>query len=173
MGKTASEDQRGSISAPDANSSIGEKSGGAKPPRQLITGFGVAMIGVLVFAVFMLFNFKTVVVKGRSMFPTFHTNSKVLTCSAYWLVGPVKDGDVVVLKDTNPDGYIIKRVYKMGGETVDWKLVPESHRLADGPFVVPQGMVYVLGDNRPESEDSRRFGPRRMEDVLGKVIVKP
>jgi signal peptidase I len=173
MGKTANDDQKRIISVETHSGSGGSLEGSVKPRRKLITGFGVVMLAVLAVAIFMLFNFHTVVVKGRSMFPTFHTNSKVLTCSAYWLVGPVKDGDVVVLKDPNPDGYIIKRVYKMGGETVDWKYAPDGYRLANGPYVVPAGDVFVLGDNRPESEDSRRFGPRGAETILGKVLVKP
>jgi signal peptidase I len=131
------------------------------------------MLGVLALTIYMYFTFTTVLVKGRSMFPTFKTNNRVLVCKAYWLVGPIRDGDVVVVKDPNPDGYIIKRIHKMAGEKVDWKYIPDSYPISQLPYRVPEGMVYLLGDNRPESEDSRRFGPRKVEDVLGKVIKKP
>ncbi|AIE86207.1 signal peptidase I [Fimbriimonas ginsengisoli Gsoil 348] len=106
------------------------------------------------------------------MFPTFKSGQHVLVSRAYWLVGPIKDNDVVVLTDTGPTGYIIKRVMWSAGETVNWKWAPENYDIRKGPFVVPPGCVYVLGDNRPESEDSRKFGPRKVEEILGKVLVR-
>jgi signal peptidase I len=129
------------------------------------------MLLVLAFAIFAYLNFKTVEVQGRSMFPTFRTGQRVLVSKAYWLVGPIRDNDVVVLTDTGPTGYIIKRVMWSGGEKVDWKWVPDNYRLELGALTVPPGFIYVLGDNRPESEDSRKFGPRDLKDVIGKVIV--
>lgn len=42
-----------------------------------------------------------------------------------------------------------------------------------GCSVVPRGRVVVLGDNRPNSEDSRHFGPVAMRDIIGKVIGSP
>lgn len=136
-----------------------------------MTGFGFAMLLVLVFAIFFYANFKTVQVSGRSMFPTFKDGQRVLVSKAYWLVGPIQDKDVVVLKDTGPTGFIIKRVYRKENEAVDWKFVPDDYGIDQGTYKVPKGNIYVLGDNLPESEDSRRFGPRPVSDVLGKVIV--
>lgn len=137
----------------------------------MITGFGFALLIVLGFAVFCFLNFSTVVVSGRSMQPTFHTGQRLLVSKAYWLFGPIKDKDIVVLHDTNPADYIIKRVAYLGGETVDWKNVPDEYQIEKGPYVVPTGQIYVLGDNRPESEDSRKFGPRDLTEVIGKVII--
>lgn len=167
MGTKAYEDQETSISGADAP----ETSRPHRKRKRMITGFGVALLFFLVFCVFALFNFHTVVVSGRSMEPTFHTGQRVLVSKAYWLVGPIRDNDVVVLKDTGPTGYIIKRVAYSDGETVDWKWVPDTYPIANGPYKVPEGQVYVLGDNKPESEDSRKFGPRDKGDILGKVIV--
>jgi signal peptidase I len=107
------------------------------------------------------------------MEPTLHTGQKVWVSRAYWLVGPIRDKDIVVVQDSNPDGFIIKRVYKMGGETVDWFNVPKNWTLAQGEYKVPSGQIYLLGDNREESEDSRAFGPRDISTVLGKVVVWP
>lgn len=172
MGRTANEDQSESISersGPKTGSPSGRP---GKGRRQAVTGFGFAMMIVLLFAVGFWKFFKTVQVSGRSMYPTFKDGQRILVCSAYWLpfVGPIKDGDVVVLKDTGPTGYIIKRVCWMGGEKVDWKWSPDSYDIRNGQFQVPPGNIYVMGDNRPESEDSRRFGPRPISDVLGKVL---
>lgn len=172
MGKTVNEDQRESISEGSRPTATLNDGTPGKGRKRALTGFGFVMIAVLFFAIVFYFNFKTVVVSGRSMFPTFHTGQRVLVSKAYWLVGPIQDKDVIVLKDDNPTGYIIKRVYKMAGETVDWKYIPEDYPLGKGPYVVKKDSVYVLGDNLPESFDSRRFHERPMEDVLGKVIVK-
>jgi len=175
MGKTANEDQQESISEGPTSSSSSETSESKGTPKKgrkrAITGFGFVMLAFLAFAIFGYLNFTTVEVQGRSMFPTFHTGQRVLVGKAYWIVGPIKDGDVVVLKD-GPTGHIIKRVYKMGGETVDWKYVPGDWGLAKGPYKVREGCVYVLGDNLKESEDSRVFHERPLEDVVGKVIVR-
>lgn len=131
------------------------------------------MLLVLAFSVFFYLNFKTVQVSGVSMVPTFKDGQRVLVSKAYWLIGPIRNKDIVVISDDGPTGFMIKRVYKMAGETVDWKNIPDGHKIADGPFVVPEGTVFVLGDNRDQSEDSRRFGPVELEKILGKVVVRP
>lgn len=90
--------------------------------------------------------------------------------SAYWLVGDVKVGDVVVLRDPER-GVYIKRVHAMPGDTVEPYLAPRrGWSLRQGDFVVPPGTIYVLGDNRPASEDSRDLGPIPREELLGKVL---
>jgi signal peptidase I len=78
-----------------------------------------------------------------------------------------------VLHDTGPTGYIIKRVKWLGGQRVDWKWVPEDHEFTSGDYIVPEGQVYVLGDNKDHSEDSRKFGPVPMKEIIGKVVVWP
>ncbi len=142
-----------------------------KGKKRVITGFTSLLILLLCFVIFFYANFKTVQVTGVSMLPTLKNGQRVLVSKAYWLIGPLRNKDVVVLRDSGPTGYMIKRIYRMGGEKVDWKLVPEGHKLSDGEFVVPEGMIYVLGDNKPESEDSRRYGPVPPGEVLGKVWV--
>jgi signal peptidase I len=144
--------------------------------KRVITGFGFVLLMVLAFALFAFETLHTVVVKGVSMYPTFKDGQRVLVCRAYWLVGPLKDKDVVVLRDKespdNPDAYIIKRIYKMAGEKVDEVNCPHNWKLANGPYVVPEGKVYVLGDNRAQSEDSRYFGAVDLKSLLGKVVVR-
>jgi signal peptidase I len=137
------------------------------------TGAGVVLFLLLICAILFYRNFHRVVVSGHSMEPTFHTGDKVFVSRAFWLVGPIRDGDVVVVKDDNPDGFIIKRVYKMGGEKVDWLNVPKSWSIRDGDYVVPDNKLFLLGDNRMASDDSRVFGPRDVSTVLGKVLYWP
>ena len=142
-----------------------------KGKKRVITGFGVVMLVVLAFAVFAFLNFKMVVVSGTSMFPTFKSGRRVLVSKAYWLVGALSHKDIVVVTDNNPDGYMIKRIYKMAGEKVDYYNWPKSHRFSDGEYVVPEGQIFLLGDNRRNSEDSRSIGAVGINQVLGKVLV--
>jgi signal peptidase I len=141
--------------------------------KTAVRGFLILLLVLLGVAIFFNLNFKTVIVSGNSMLPTFKDGRKVVISKAYWLIGPIKKKDIVVLRDTGPTGYIIKRVYRMGGEKVDWANAPDSHRLKSGDYTVPEGTVYVLGDNRMHSEDSRKFGPVEVGEILGKVVVIP
>ncbi|MBN9504167.1 MAG: signal peptidase I [Armatimonadetes bacterium 55-13] len=143
-----------------------------KSRKRAITGFGGTLLVLLAFAIYFHLTFTTVVVSGESMLPTLTNGQRVLTSRAYWLVGPIRDKDVVVIKDDGPTGYIIKRVYKMAGEIVDWYNVPDNVDFRDGEYKVPLGHVYVLGDNREVSEDSRRFGPVKVDDIIGKVVIR-
>lgn len=142
--------------------------------RRAFTGFGAAMLGVLAFAVFFLLNFTTVVVSGGSMLPTFKTGRRLLASKAYWLVGSLRRDDIVVVREKDGKGYFIKRIYRLAGETVDMVNVPRAPlwTLAQGPFVVPPNTVYVLGDNREISSDSREFGPVELSRIIGKVVVR-
>jgi signal peptidase I len=76
------------------------------------------------------------------------------------------------VKESNETGYIIKRVYKLPGESVDWYNVPKNWSLTKGEYVVPEGKYYILGDNREVSEDSRVFGPIDAKRIIGKVVVR-
>lgn len=134
------------------------------------TGFGASLLVLFLIALFFYFNFTSVVVSGHSMEPTFHTGQRLLACKAYWLVGGIKDNDIVVIKTGNGSEYIIKRVYRTGGEIVDWPNAPTDWQLTNGEMKVPEGEVYVIGDNRPVSEDSRTFGPLPIDRVIGKII---
>jgi signal peptidase I len=136
--------------------------------RRSFIGF---LLILLIVAIIAKFNFSTVVVKGPSMQPTFFTGRRLLVSHAWWLVGSIHDNDIVVVTDHNPDGYIIKRVYKMAGEVVDWANVPKNYDLAKGTYTVPPHMIYLLGDNREKSEDSRFFGPVDLSRALGKVLI--
>lgn len=140
-------------------------------PRRAITRFGVLMLGVLGLAIIMMLNVKTVQVSGNSMKPTFQNGERLLVTDLYWLVGQIRPNDIVVFRGERSNEYIIKRVYRLAGQTVDPLNQPRERRLSEGPYTVPPGTVYVLGDNRGESEDSRMFGPLPLDEIVGKVVL--
>ncbi|MBL1150997.1 MAG: signal peptidase I [Armatimonadetes bacterium] len=158
-------------------SKLGDPGEGPRPIRQGCLqslgkqGFRLALIFVFLFLVFYFLNFQTVIVQGVSMEPTFRSGQRVLVCKALWLVGPPRDGDVIVLKPQSEGEYLIKRVYRVEGEEVDAAMQPEEwNYIVDGPYRVPPGHIYVIGDNYENSEDSRHFGPKPVTEILGKVI---
>ena len=140
------------------------------PKKVLFTGFGVFLLFVLAFVIFFFLSFETVEVKGQSMEPTFHTGQRLLITRLYWLVGPIKKNDVVVVHHPGTGEVIIKRVYAVAGDVVDFYNVPESWNLGKGEYKVPADSYYILGDNRPVSDDSRLFGPIKSSAILGKVV---
>lgn len=92
---------------------------------------------------------------GPSMVPTYVEGDKLLIVR---YLGEPKVGDPVMLK--YGDEYWIKRIYATAGDTV-------------GEQQIPEGYVYVIGDNPSESYDSRdpNVGPIPQKDVWGKVIL--
>lgn len=142
----------------------------ANQHRAAKTGFSIILIALLALSLFMYLNFTTVVVTGESMEPTYKSGAKVLSSKAYWLIGRVKKKDVVVLEDPQKQGaFIIKRVLGLSGDVIDPANWPDRS-ITEGEYRVPEGTVYVVGDNRNQSEDSRKFGPVPDKDIRGKVV---
>jgi len=124
-------------------------------------------------------------VEGQSMEPNLHTDQRlVVEKLSYRFHGPHRF-DIVVLKLPNQgEDLLIKRVIGLPGETVEIK---DGHVYIDGvllnePFTseetrpgrhnqitVPPLHVFVLGDNRGRSNDSRSFGPVPIENIVGRA----
>ncbi|MCW5941129.1 MAG: signal peptidase I [Fimbriimonadaceae bacterium] len=137
--------------------------------RKTFTGFTLVLVLMLGVAVFFQSKFRQVIVSGSSMEPTFHSGQKVWISNAYGLFGGIKRKDVVVLAGERAGEFLIKRVYWTEGEVVE----PDARSRDIGflsEYRVPPGKVWVMGDNRSVSEDSRAFGPVDVDKVLGKVI---
>ena len=129
-----------------------------------------------------LFLAQATQVLGQSMEPTLHSSQRVVVekVTYRFLHGP-RRGDIVVLDLPAQSDLLIKRVIGLPGETIeirdgrlyiDGQLVNESWTVYPGsgnygPFVIPPLHVFVLGDNRGASNDSRSFGPVRIDEVVG------
>lgn len=109
---------------------------------------------------------QTVRVHGLSMRPTLASGEYVLVNKLAYRVSEPHRGDIVVLESPVNGQTLVKRVVGVAGDTMN---LPGCRVC---PVEVGQGQVFVVGDNRPNSDDSRRFGPVDGESVMGKVTVR-
>ena len=121
-------------------------------------------------------------VDSGSMAPAVDTGDLVLVVPA---TGPVHRRDVVTVRHPGTGVLLVKRVVAVGGESValeDGVLVVDGAAVCEpsidasrldgvwfGPVAVPAGGLFLLGDDRGGSIDSRDFGPVRADDVTGLV----
>ena len=130
-----------------------------------------------VLAVVLLFTFviRLIGVDGHSMVPTLQDGDRLLVLNAM-LDNDYEYGDIVVLrKDTFLEEPIVKRVIATEGQTVDIDFVSGAVYV-DGetefPLTVPEGSIFVMGDNRNHSSDSRSsdLGTVDTRYVIGKAV---
>ncbi len=152
-----------------------------------------SVVGTAVIAIMVVFSFfwRFVGVVGPSMQPTLYENDW-LAVSA--VPKTPKAGDVVIVTQPNAfDEPIVKRVIATEGQTIDIRddhvyidgellvetyiapdVMTEREDLDNYPLTVPEGMVFVMGDNRPHSTDSRSsaIGLIDSDYILGRVSFR-
>lgn len=120
-------------------------------------------------------------VNGDSMNNTLKDKDIMILDKISYRFQDIKRFDIVVIK--NDKEYLIKRVIGLPGETVEYKNnklyinnknVAEKFNHEETPdFIleekIPEGYYFVVGDNRPVSNDSRYIGLIKEEDILGKT----
>jgi signal peptidase I len=142
----------------------------------------LAVLALLIAAFFM----RTPQVSGLSMAPHIASGEYVLINTFAYRIARPKRGDIVAFRrDDEARAVFIKRVVGLPGDrvrvdkgsvSINGNRLDEPYvRFADdrsfGEVVVPPGSVYVLGDNRADSEDSRFFGPVRDERLMGRALA--
>lgn len=146
------------------------------------------LIAILLAFIIRTFLLAPIVVEGSSMMPTLKDHDRMVVTK----IGEPKRFDIVVFHATSEDDYI-KRVIGLPGDKIEYKndtlyingKVYEENYLDqykieynneyEGPLTpdftaeVPEGTVFVMGDNRRNSSDSRHIGPVPMEKIVGKT----
>lgn len=131
-----------------------------------------------------LFMAQATRVYGQSMEPSLHTDQRLIVEKLSYHLHPPRRGDVVVLKLHHDNSeLLIKRVIGLPGEEIEIKEgrvfingkpleEPYLNQFTAGqmaPQMVPPLHVFVLGDNRGFSNDSRSFGMVDFSDIVGRA----
>ncbi len=142
---------------------------------------------LLAVVLFLVINAVTarVRVDGFSMRPTLEDGEYVLVNRLAYRFGDYERGDVVVFRfPIDPSQDFIKRVIGLPGDvisiangvvSVNGQALSEDYIAAaplySGQWVVPEGSLFVLGDNRNDSSDSHSWGMVPVENVIGKAVL--
>ncbi len=142
------------------------------------------------------FIFQAYEIPSGSMEDTIMTGDMVFSEKISYYLDDPKQGDIVTFKDPElPSRTLIKRVIATGGQTVDLKdgsVYVDGKRLSEPytngqmsypltsaygktityPYKVPDNEIWVMGDNRENSQDSRYFGSVPISTVTGKAVFK-
>ena len=163
--------------------------------KALLIAFGLA-------AIIRIFLFTPIVVDGISMMPTLSDGDRMVVNKIGYTIGKPKRFDIVVFHAPEQKDYI-KRVIGLPGDEVEYiddilyvngepfeepYLDKYKAEIADSPLTedfqledkiqsktVPEGFVFVLGDNRRKSKDSRHIGVISIDEIIGntKIVFWP
>ena len=150
----------------------------------------IALVVALGVRTFLVAHF---VVEGSSMYSTLETGDRVFVNKVSYRLHDPNRGDVVVLHEIRgtTERDLIKRVIAVGGEEIEMRscevriggqlliepyldptvVTPGNCGGDFGPILVPEGTVFVMGDNRAGSQDSRTLGPVLLDDIVGRAFV--
>lgn len=144
-------------------------------------------VAVAIAFVVRAFFFEIIVVEGDSMQPTLATNEKLAVEKVSRYMGLPEKGDIIIVHYPNMEGTYVKRVIALPGESVEVKdstvyvngqplsepyINPEPY-MDMSPIVVPADTVFVMGDNRAHSLDSRTsyIGPISHSEIVGHAMA--
>jgi len=140
--------------------------------------------GILAFLI-ITFVAQSYVVDGISMLPTLEHGQRLIVEKVSYRFRDPRRGEIIVLNV--PNAQFIKRVIAVEGDVVearggtvyvngtplDEPYVSAATYPNFGPFVVPEGHLWVMGDNRPRSNDSRgTVGFLNTDDVVGRAVFR-
>jgi len=151
---------------------------------------------VFIIAVTVLFDLAIPrsLVDGHSMEPTFYGDDRLVVSRVNYLIGEPQRGDILVFNSLVPAEaevgiMLIKRVVGLPGDTVeiidqevyingvklDESYIKEPCQLSrcrDDMWELGEEEYFMMGDNRNNSRDSRRFGPVPLNKIVGQVVLR-
>jgi len=154
--------------------------------------FTLALLIILVVIPIRVFVISPFVVDGESMHPTFENLDYLIIDEFLYRFSEPSRGDVIVFRyPDNPSLFYIKRIIGLPGETVSINrgavtiiTATGQHLTLTEPYIVNEDATYtknvilnseeyfVMGDNRPNSSDSRVWGPLPRKDIIGRVDLR-
>lgn len=156
--------------------------------KDFLKEFGKDIIVVAVVVIAVSFFIKPIVVEGVSMSPTLESKDYLLVSRQAYNFGEPERGDIVVFPhDEGTDEKLyIKRVIGLPGDHLvieDGKVyindklikeeyIAENYTSGDIDYKIPKGRIFVMGDNRGNSSDSRYFGTVKIDQVVGEAFVR-
>lgn len=162
------------------------------PGREAYEWVRSLVAAVLIIVLVFTFLARMMGVQGPSMIPTLQNGDRLLVLNAT-VVREYRRGDIVIArKQSFSDDPIVKRVIAVGGQTVDIDFgagvvyvdgvaqkedyindLTYTYEGTDFPLTVPEGSVFLMGDNRNMSTDSRepRIGAVDTRYLIGKAVL--
>lgn len=162
--------------------------------RKTIFEFAKTIIIALVIALLITTFIKPTLVKGYSMYPTIEPNNYLIVNKIPYITGKPSHGDIVVFKahlytENGEEKDLIKRIIGVEDDVIEVKdgiVYRNGEALKEdyiyggvtpgdmAPFTVDKGYIFVMGDNRPNSLDSRdpSIGEISVADIMGRVDVR-
>lgn len=150
----------------------------------------IFLIAALIAFLISTFVISTAVVDGQSMADTLQDGDRVLVLKFHQSVDTLKRGDIIVFRAPDDDKDYIKRVVGLPNEYIeienglvyingdrlneDYINTAYTGTSGDLSWFVPEGSVFVLGDNRKReaSRDSRVFGSVASEALIGRAVLR-
>ncbi|MHA6484314.1 signal peptidase I [Paenibacillus sp. strain BS8-2] len=146
------------------------------------------VVAVIAAMLFQTYAYAQTEVHNVSMQNTLVEGERLIEDKWSYRISHPEQGDIVIIHGPEHELRLVKRIVALEGQTVDMK---DGHVYVDGikleesyakgntepgtldvPIKVPAGHVFVLGDNREHSLDSRSFGPVALSSLEGKAVLR-
>ena len=156
--------------------------------EELMAWFKTLLSAAVYATIIVTFGFQVARVEGQSMVPTLEDQDRLIVNKLAYRLGAPRVGVVMLYYPEDPDKSFVKRVVAEEGDTIrsaDGKVyrnevllsddfIPEEYQSHDtwGPYVVPRGYYFVMGDHRNNSSDSRAWGNVPKKYIIGRVQLR-